>query len=54
MGLAAAGLALVWLVLLPLLPTDPSWLGGTAGIVVGGLVYFGLAYTLGVEELRVV
>jgi putative peptidoglycan lipid II flippase len=52
MGLAAAGLALALAGLLPFLPASPAWLGGLVGVVVGGLVYGGLAYALRVEELR--
>jgi len=54
MGLAAAGMGLVLLVVMPQLPPNPGWLAGVVGIVVGGLVYLGLAFALGVDELRVV
>jgi putative peptidoglycan lipid II flippase len=52
MSLATGGLALALLVLRPLLPVMPSWLGGVVGIFVGGLVYVGLAYALRLDELR--
>ena len=54
MALAAAGMALALGVIVLYLPTRPTWLAGLIGIIVGGLVYFGLAYVLGVDELRVV
>ena len=54
MGLAATGMAVVLVVITPLLPAGPTWLGGLVGILMGGLVYFGLAYAFQVDELRVV
>jgi putative peptidoglycan lipid II flippase len=54
MVLAAAGMAVVLLLLTPQLPASPGWLAGVVGIVVGGVVYLGLAVALGVDELRVV
>ncbi len=54
MGLAAIGMVVVLLVITPLLPAGPTWLGGLVGISIGGLVYFGLAYAFQVDELRVV
>ncbi len=54
MGLAAGSMALVLWLLLPLLPTTPAWLGGVVGIIVGGLVYFGLTYALGLAELKTI
>ncbi|MBN1995656.1 MAG: murein biosynthesis integral membrane protein MurJ [Anaerolineae bacterium] len=54
MSLAAAGMALVLLVLLPVLPATGKWLGGIIGILVGGLVYVGLAYLLRVQELEII
>jgi putative peptidoglycan lipid II flippase len=54
MALAAAGMALALLLLRPWLPAGPGWLAGAVGVVVGGLVYVGLAIALGVDELRVV
>ncbi len=54
MSLATGGLALILLVLRPWLPVTPTWLGGVIGIFVGGAVYVGVAYALGVEELRLV
>lgn len=52
MALATAGMALALGLLLPFLPASPAWFGGIVGLAVGGLVYLGLAYSLGVEELR--
>lgn len=52
MSLATLGMAAVLLGIVPLLPIVPSWLGGIIGIVVGGLVYLGLAYVIGVDELK--
>jgi putative peptidoglycan lipid II flippase len=54
MGLATLGMGLALLALLPRLPSEPGWLTGLAGIVLGGLVYLALAYLLGLEELRTV
>jgi putative peptidoglycan lipid II flippase len=52
MSLATGGMTLALWVLLLWLPATPSWLGGVVGIFVGGIVYVGLTYALGVEELR--
>jgi putative peptidoglycan lipid II flippase len=52
MCLATAGMTLVLWLLLPILPANNSWLGGIIGMMIGGIVYLGLAYALGVEELR--
>ncbi|HRV93036.1 MAG TPA: murein biosynthesis integral membrane protein MurJ, partial [Anaerolineae bacterium] len=52
MGVATVGMAVVLLIIEPLLPAEPSWLGGVIGIGVGGLVYIGLAYIIGVDELK--
>jgi len=54
MSLAAGGMALALWLLLPLLPTDPSWMGGVFGIMVGGIVYLGLTYTFGVDEIKTI
>ncbi|MEW5957282.1 MAG: murein biosynthesis integral membrane protein MurJ [Chloroflexota bacterium] len=53
-SLATAGMAVTLWWLGPFLPTSPTWLGGLLGIAAGGAVYLGLAYLLGVDELRVV
>ncbi len=47
MGLATAGMAMVLL----FLPTHGSWLVSLSGIGLGGTVYFGLAYALGMKEM---
>ena len=52
MSLAAAGMALALAGLRPFLPANPAWLAGLVGVVVGGVIYGGLAYALRVEELR--
>jgi putative peptidoglycan lipid II flippase len=52
MGLAVLGMILALLAVMPFLPTGNSWLGGLIGLVVGGFVYFGLAYLLGIDELK--
>jgi len=52
MSLAAGGMALALWLLLPLLPTTPSWLGGVIGIMVGGIVYLGLTYAFGVDGVK--
>jgi putative peptidoglycan lipid II flippase len=52
MSLAAGGMALALWLLLPFLPTTPSWLGGVVGIIVGGLVYLGLAFGVGLGEIK--
>ena len=52
MSLATLGMAAVLLGIGPLLPIAPSWLGGIVGIVVGGSIYLGLAYIIGVDELK--
>lgn len=52
MGLATLGMGLTLLALLPLLPSEPGWLTGLVGIILGGLVYLALAYLLGLDELR--
>jgi putative peptidoglycan lipid II flippase len=54
MGLVTAGMGLALWWLRPYLPASPSWLGGLAGIAVGGAIYLGLAYLLNIDELRVV
>jgi putative peptidoglycan lipid II flippase len=51
MSVAALGMAMVLLVVMPWLPSDNKWAGGIAGIVVGGVVYGGLAYLLRADEL---
>jgi putative peptidoglycan lipid II flippase len=52
MGLAALGMAVVLQMLLWGLPFLPGWLVALAGIGLGGVTYLGLAYLLGMEELR--
>jgi putative peptidoglycan lipid II flippase len=52
MSLAAGGMGLALWLLLPFLPSTPSWLGGAVGIAVGGLIYLGLAYVMGLDEIR--
>lgn len=54
MSLAAAGMAIVLLALLPLWSVGPTWFGGAAGIVIGGLVYLALAFAFKVDELAVI
>jgi putative peptidoglycan lipid II flippase len=54
MSLAAGGMALALFLLLPFVPPAPGWLGGLAGIAVGGLVYVGLAYVLGLDEIKII
>jgi hypothetical protein len=54
MGLAAGGMALGLWLLLPFLPVTPSWWGGSVGIGIGALIYFGLAYFLGLDEIKTV
>jgi hypothetical protein len=54
MGLASAGMAAALLIILPFLPLGPSWLGGLIGIAMGGVVYLGLAFVMGSEELAAV
>jgi putative peptidoglycan lipid II flippase len=54
MGLAALGMVLALFILRPILPANPGWLAGVAGIAVGGLVYAGLAHLLGVPELKAI
>lgn len=51
-SLATAGMALALLVSARFWPENPSWLAGLAGISLGGAVYVGLAYALGVDELK--
>jgi hypothetical protein len=54
MGLVTAGMGLVLWWLRPFLPASPTWLGGLIGIAAGGAIYLGLAYLLGIDELRAV
>lgn len=54
MTLATTGMVLTLGGLMPLIPTDISWLPGIAGMLLGGLVYFGLAMLIGISELRLV
>jgi hypothetical protein len=54
MGLAAVGMGGVLWGIRSFLMVGPSWMGGFAGIAIGGLVYVGLAYALRVDELRAV
>jgi putative peptidoglycan lipid II flippase len=54
MGLAAGGMALVLWRLRPLIPPEPGWLGGVVGIAIGGLVYLGLAYAFGLDEIKLI
>lgn len=51
MAVATGGMAAVLLGMAVVMPAQSPWVAGLAGIVVGGLVYVGLAYLLGVEEL---
>ncbi len=51
MSLATLGMVVVLSVIMPLLPLDNKWVGGIVGIVVGGIVYGGLAYLLRADEL---
>ncbi|MCB0193648.1 MAG: murein biosynthesis integral membrane protein MurJ [Anaerolineae bacterium] len=52
MLVATVGMAVVLLVVRPFLPDTPSWLGGMIGVGMGGLVYGGLAYLIGADELK--
>jgi len=54
MSLAALGMVAVLVVVTPLLPSDNKWVGGIAGIMIGGAVYGGLAYLLHADELEFV
>lgn len=51
-GLAAGGMGLVLLLILPYLPTYNTWLAGVIGIMVGATVYISLAHRLGVDEWK--
>jgi putative peptidoglycan lipid II flippase len=53
-ALATVGMALVLGVITLFLPANPKWLEGVVGILVGGLVYGGLAYLMGVDELKII
>lgn len=52
MGLATAGMGLVLLGSAPFWPDHPVWVAGLIGILLGGVVYAGLAYGLGVAEVK--
>ncbi|MCB0209694.1 MAG: murein biosynthesis integral membrane protein MurJ [Anaerolineae bacterium] len=52
MMFATVGMAVVLLIARPFLPDTPSWLGGVIGVGMGGLVYGGLAYFIGADELK--
>ena len=52
MSTAGVGMAAVLLVVMPLLPLADKWSGGIAGILLGSLVYLGLAHILGTPELE--
>ncbi len=54
MSLATAGMVIALWWLRPLLPASPTWLGGLLGVAAGGIIYLGLAFLLGVDELRTV
>ncbi len=54
MCLAAGGMAIVLALVMPWVPLGNKWLGGMVGIGLGGLVYVGLAYLLGADELAFV
>ena len=54
MSVAALGMALALLVVMPLLPNSDAWWAGIVGIVIGGVVYFGLAFVLRLHELQVI
>jgi putative peptidoglycan lipid II flippase len=51
-SLATVAMALVLLIIRPHLPMTYAWLAGLSGIIVGGIVYIGVARVLGVDELR--
>ena len=52
MSLATAGMALVLVSIRPFLPAEYAWAAGLTGILLGGIVYVGLAYILGLDELK--
>jgi putative peptidoglycan lipid II flippase len=52
MALTTAGMALALGLLLPFLSVTPAWLGGVIAVGVGGLIYLGLAYVLGLDEIK--
>lgn len=53
MSLATAGMVLVLLLAIPFLP-DQAWQTGLIGLVIGGVVYIGLAQLLDLDEWRVI
>jgi putative peptidoglycan lipid II flippase len=54
MGLAAGGMAVALWLLRPFLLSSPSLVGGIVGIGSGGLIYLGLAYFLGLDEIKMI
>ena len=54
MVVAAVGMTLALLGLQPVLPANPAWLVTGLGLLVGGLVYVGLAYLLKVDEFSAI
>jgi peptidoglycan biosynthesis protein MviN/MurJ (putative lipid II flippase) len=52
MAIATGVMVLALGLVMPFVPGHKSWLGGAVGIAVGGVVYFGVAYMIGVEELH--
>jgi putative peptidoglycan lipid II flippase len=54
MSLATMGMVMVLVGLMPVLPTDNKWLGGIGSILIGGLVYAGLAYLVRLDEVEIV
>jgi putative peptidoglycan lipid II flippase len=53
MSLATAGMTLALLLVIPFLPGH-AWLTAIIGLVIGGVVYVGLAHLLGLEEWQVI
>lgn len=54
MTLATLGMALALWGFMPFVPRSNSWSGAVTGIVVGGLVYIGLASALGVDDIEAI
>ena len=54
MSVAALGMALALLVVMPMLPNSGSWWAAIIGIIIGGAVYIGLAFALRLHELQVI
>jgi putative peptidoglycan lipid II flippase len=53
-SLAGAGMAVVLLVVMPLLPLANPWFAGIVGIFLGSAIYLGLAHLLGTPELAAI